>query len=272
MGAIGPRWVGGGHGQLHVLLPSPVDSDACLADAGFGEFADSDEVWDRGFDALVRDVVDSLRKHAKGVSVVAPRGKLDLTWSGRLVRFLRFQNEPDPVNPDGLEAVDALLHAARDDSYLQFAAVDFLDASHPVVARVFISDGHPLIWIWLADDWAYLWAELARASAGALPMESISLAWERLVPRQFTEELPRARIHRGDSASWTDGMNVLGFHAGLGVTPAEVYLPPEREWATVAPIWAREKRSAIVRDFIAIGVRVVDTPGAAVWESDQSMK
>ncbi|MFT3776493.1 MAG: hypothetical protein QM820_64960 [Minicystis sp.] len=50
---------------------------------------------------------------------------------------------------------------------------------------------------------------------------------------------------------------MLRFSAGLGVQPAEVYIPTEAVWRATAPAWARELREEVVRDFEAAGVKVV---------------
>jgi hypothetical protein len=82
-------------------------------------------------------------------------------------------------------------------------------------------------------------------------------------------EGPRAKLHRGESASWNDGEGRgFGCDAGLGVRPAQVCLPPESEWTAIAPRWATELRARVVRDFEAIGARVVDVPGARVHWHD----
>lgn len=62
--ALGRRFWGGRLGTLHTLLPEPVDADACLTEAGFSAFADSDDDWDRDFDALVQHFIDTLAARA----------------------------------------------------------------------------------------------------------------------------------------------------------------------------------------------------------------
>ncbi|MFO0629518.1 MAG: hypothetical protein U0325_28335 [Polyangiales bacterium] len=71
-----------------------------------------------------------------------------------------------------------------------------------------------------------------------------------------------ARIHWGDSASWRCDEGALGFDAGLGASPPEVYVPPEAEFARRAPPWARARLDEITRDFRALGARVVPRANA----------
>jgi hypothetical protein len=86
------------------------------------------------------------------------------------------------------------------------------------------------------------------------------------VSEQPHRTLSRANLHRGDSASWSEGGRVLGLFAGLGVDPVEVYVPPEPTWRAGAPAWARDFRERVIRDFEALGVRVVVLPNAALYE------
>lgn len=268
VGTIGRRYWGARPGQLFALLPAPVDSDVCLAQAGVSGFEDTDEDWDREFERLVAGLVRVLEQRFGEASVVAsPRRK---SWKTRLARF---GNRPqDITNPDKLTPAVALTSAARDDSYLDFASVEFgRDAkSSSSLACMFSSGGHPILWVWLDEDVAPGWAEIIQTAGGSVPVSELDIAWESVLPEKprLSIELPRARarLHRGDSASWTDGAHSLGFHAGLGVRPPEVYLPPESKWMTVSPAWAATLRSAIVRDFEQLGVRVVEMANASVWD------
>jgi len=88
----------------------------------------------------------------------------------------------------------------------------------------------------------------------------------------LARELPRVALHRGDAISWTDGEHVLGFNAGLGVSPAEVYVPTESSWSASAPVWASTLRATIVRDFEASGVRVVAHEGAGAFDDFQKAR
>ena len=249
-GTIGRRYVGVRPGQLFALLPEPEDGD---------------DEWDRDFDRLVVDFVRVLEHRFGHASVVAPPRRQS-QWA----RLKRYGNRPqDITNPDALAPDAALTRAARNDSYLEFASVAFgRDAGLPSSALMFSSDGHAIIWIWLDDDVALGWAEILEEARGSWPCSGIDLAWERLLPEKprLSIELPRARLHRGDSASWTNGSQSLGFHAGLGVRPPEVYLPPESVWATAAPTWAATLRCSIIRDFEQLGARVVEMADASVFD------
>jgi len=73
-----------------------------------------------------------------------------------------------------------------------------------------------------------------------------------------------ANLHRGDQASWRTDEGTLQFHAGMGVRPAEVYLPPEPRFRAQAPSWAKERYREVVESFQAIGVKPVVLAGASV--------
>jgi hypothetical protein len=265
IGTIGRRYVGDRPGQLFALLPDPVDSDACLAEAGFSAFEDTDDKWERDFERLVAGLIRALERRFGKPSVVAPPRRQS-RWS----RLKRSGSRPqDIINPDKLAPDAALASAARDDSYLEFAWVELgRDTKVPALASMFSSDGHPIIWVWLDENVALGWSEIVEEARGSWPCSALDIAWDRLLPDKprLSIELPRARLHRGDSASWTDGSRSLGFQAGLGVRPPEVYLPPESLWMTASPGWAAMLRCSIIQDFEQLGARVVEMADAPVHD------
>jgi hypothetical protein len=272
-GDLGRHYMGQRPGSLFALLPDPVDADACLASAGFTRFADSDERWDADFDAFVAATVTALQARFGEPEVTVPERSPHAAWVERLDGFLGglLLGRSRPARRRWT-ATDALRHAARDDQTFAFAHVGFGDANHRHAigyrAGLFAGDGHPILWVWLDEQVAEQWPAIAQAAAGDWPCTELELAWGSLLPSMpmLARELPRASLHRGDAASWTDGARTLWFHAGLGVSPPEVYLPPESQWPAHAPAWAASLRPTIVRELEAIGVRVVETPRGAVIE------
>jgi len=73
-----------------------------------------------------------------------------------------------------------------------------------------------------------------------------------------------AHLHRGDSASYRYEGGALGCHAGLGVRPVEVYMPPEELFDAQVPR-ARGRHAEMKRAFEALGARVVILANATVW-------
>jgi hypothetical protein len=114
-GEVGERPAWASSGRLFAVWPSPVDHDACLAAAGFGDFADSDEAWDADLVRLVETVIAGLSGWGEPVMT-----------SG---------DSPDR------SIISGLLAAAGDDNFPP-CVVTF-------GARAFVrtSDGHPIVWV-----------------------------------------------------------------------------------------------------------------------------
>lgn len=263
IGVVGPRFRGMRPGQLHVLLPTPVNPHASLSAAGFAEFADTDTDHDDAFERIVDAMLAALIQRFGPPDVVAPRRRETMTWWQRW----REQHPHDPAtitNPLSLSPSDALRLAARDIGALEFVSVDFGRG----LASISASDERPLLWVWLDQEVCDAWPELTAAAAGALPCEAIELTWADLLPRKgvLSTERPRAMLHRTETASWSNGEHTLGFQAAMGVRPPEVYVPTRERWATAAPEWAQLLRETIVSELARLGVRVVERPDAVVLD------
>ena len=267
-GTIGPRWRGCQLGVLHVLLPLPVDHDACLAAAGLRDFADTDESPDQGLDCLVGELVRALDTCCAGVTEVVARPRQpSRPWLDRFVSFRPAPNLLD-LNPDRLTPAEALLAAAMDDGHLSFVAI------HSADLEVQTSDGHPILWIWLSVEFARRWNDLLAATAGNLRTKSLSLTWESLVPHGFDDARVITDVGSNE-VLWTNGFGVLGFegefllpHPGNAGSndPRKVYVPPSAEWLGCSPRWARNERATVVNDMVDHGWHVVELPGSRVLE------
>jgi hypothetical protein len=259
IGSLGRWYCVGRPGTCYALLPEPVDADACLAEAGFSEFADTDDDWDAQLDALIRGMVEQFQARLGGAVLVAPEPPETRSFWSRL-RAFGGRDEGSSLNPLGLDPAAALSLAARNDSALAFARLEFSDAgTSPVEALLFTSDGHSIVWAWLGEGVEGAWPELVELVACGYPTRELAIDWGALMPAslRLARELPRVGLHRGERATWTDGERRLSFHAGLGVTPPEVYLPSTAAWAESAPAWAAARAPEIVADFQRAGVRVV---------------
>jgi len=128
----GAKWLADPAGRLLALIPGPADHDVCLQDAGFGDFADSDEAWQAEFSSLVAAVLDW----------AAPYGQARLAsgaypvWRNALGRLAGRREEPT--------IVDAVVRAALDDAFAP-CSVEFGD---PVRVVVRTADAHPIVWVW----------------------------------------------------------------------------------------------------------------------------
>lgn len=274
-GALGHRYMGQRRGSVFALLPDPVEADACLAKAGFTSFADCGDTWDDEFATLLASTIAAMTIRFGDPEVIVREPPQPAPWIRRLDSFLGglllWRSRPKPID---WTPVLALQTAARDDQHPAFAYVGFGEAAHRHArghrAALFTSDGHPIVWVWLEDTLEASWPAIAAEAAGSWPSSELTLAWDPLVPSfaMLSRELPRVSLHRGDAASWTDGTRTVGFQAGLGVSPPQVYLPPESQWRTHAPSWAAALRPTIVRDFHASGVCVVETHDAVAFDRD----
>jgi hypothetical protein len=115
-------------GRLYAIWPSPVDHDQCFEAAGFTEFGDSDDSWDRDFSDLIARVLESLAHFGGAV--------------------LREGEYPVERGRPRASCRDALIAAATDDNVPPCVVV-FGD---PPKASVRTCDGHPILWTWISGD------------------------------------------------------------------------------------------------------------------------
>ncbi len=162
--ALGPHLHGRHSGSLFVAWPSPVDHDACLAEAGFTDFADTDDVWDREFVAGLERCIGS--------------------FSGCGAPEVTGCDPPSSRVPKAgpwLAPAERLALAAREDHFGP-CSVSFGDT-----AIMLTSDGHPLVWVWLVESAAGPWREHLDALRGGAAGERGEIDWRRLgVPADFT--------------------------------------------------------------------------------------
>jgi hypothetical protein len=159
--------------------------------------------------------------------------------------------------------VESLVAAVVPDGGLPFALADFGPA------LLFAAPGRPVLWLWLSEAAESVWPELL---SGLGPTASDPEDWSGRVPDRpvLRADGPRAALHWGEGASWRDGSRVLGFSAGLGARPPEVYLPPAATWPDRVPDWAVALRDQVCRDLAALGARVVEREDAVVQVSGSS--
>jgi hypothetical protein len=154
-------------GRIWAVWPSPVDHDLCFQSAGFDEMSDSDDAWDGEMSAIIARTVASLSDLGGGAVV---------------------DGEYLVGKKDGRSLHEALLAGTKDDN-LQPPVVAF---GEPPSASVRTSDGHPVLWIWLAEG--DLRERLPYVADGH-PLAERQLNWAGLVPR------PRP-LHPSRSRPW----------------------------------------------------------------------
>jgi hypothetical protein len=152
---------------LLAVWPAPANADVCFQAAGFTDFADADEAWDRAAARLLERVVDELRAFG-APRLLSPALRPRRGWRDRLLG-----RAAPPATL--LEQLGMPLH--RDE--LPDAVVAF----GPDGASLRTGSGHFLLWITLPEE------EVAPFVAGALPriaaphpLVPTDLAWEHLLP------------------------------------------------------------------------------------------
>jgi hypothetical protein len=115
VGSLGERYWGTSKGSLFALLPDPVDADACLEQAAFTSFADSDATWDRDFERVVLTLLQALSRRSGEPRVVAPRHSTGRSWR-ELVEAAFLGKTHDIRNPSALSPIAALLDHRRQSS------------------------------------------------------------------------------------------------------------------------------------------------------------
>src|ERR1700693_5711314 len=106
-----PQWIEPS-GTLLAIWPSPVDHDVCFANAGFSEFADSDEPYDAEWKQMLERLLDALARFGEMRLENKDRPRLRATWWDCL-RWWRQARQPR--QPSAWAIVDRLLVSIEDD-------------------------------------------------------------------------------------------------------------------------------------------------------------
>jgi hypothetical protein len=170
-----PRWVLP-EGTLLALWPTPVDSDVCFCEAGFDEFADSDDAWDRDWQNIVTRTIDVLRLRGtvrlrNEADVLEVRKRRPLEW------LLPWRQ---PTRTVTLSAEERIFLSTRDDR-IPPAVVEVGD---PPAVLLRVSDGHPLLWLDFVTGLTETDANaLICQIAGGRPVQRRELRWDCLTGR-----------------------------------------------------------------------------------------
>jgi hypothetical protein len=152
--------------RLVAVWPAPVNDDACFRQAGFTDFADADEAWDREADLFLQRAVDELGRY--GPPRIRPAEPPRLSWRQRL-----FGTRPPAT--DLLETI----RAPTEWDHLPDTVVEF--GTSPVTLRT--GGGHLLLWLTMPDaEMDAFVAETIPRIASPHPLVRTDLAWEHLLP------------------------------------------------------------------------------------------
>ncbi len=163
--------------EILAIWPAPLDTDACFTDAGFHDFADSDEVWDQDWRNFVVRVLGRLEQiGAPQLKTEAQIDDVDArSLSRKLLDRLISRATPAPTAP--LTIVEQIV-AVTQDSRLGEVLVEF---GTSVQACLLASRGHPILWLgWTPTHGA---AEvLVERLAEGMPVIQTNLNWQVLLP------------------------------------------------------------------------------------------
>jgi len=163
---LAARWMAAA-GRLFALWPAPLDHDACLRDAGFDEFADTDDRWHRELAEIVGSLLASLGSRG---AAQKRSGEYPIKTPGQLGG-----PRPQEHDPRANRLEEAVLAAALDDNFEPCV----LEFGSPPVGALRTSDGHAIFWVWLAGA-APGFDQLLRAAARGRPVCRTTLDWAKL--------------------------------------------------------------------------------------------
>ena len=162
---------------LHVIWPSTVDSDACFADAGFTEFADSDSDWDANWQTLIERVVSTLSKYGDPI-IENPQTAVVQTSLLDRIRAVRIR---DPEVE--LTLIEQLVLATTVKGFGQ-AVVNF-GSEHSLT--LVCGDDHPLLWVFVRDASDCSFTTLVDTISVDCQQQRLGLDWQHLIPSQVQE-------------------------------------------------------------------------------------
>jgi hypothetical protein len=163
--------------QVLAIWPAPLDADACFTDAGFHDFADSDEAWDQDWRGFVARVLGQLEQFGD-LHVKAEAQIYDVDARSFTRKLLdRLFSRPAPAQKDPLTIVEQIV-AVTNDSRLGEVFVDF---GTPAKACLLASRGHRILWLgWILPSSA---AEaFIEGLAEGMPVIQTTLNWQVLLP------------------------------------------------------------------------------------------
>lgn len=159
------------------IWPAPVDADACFAAAGFHDFDDSDETWDRGWCRVVTEVLRELERTG------TPNSRMEAevydTGAASLPRRVLGWFLPGtlPLRRVPLQLVEQVLAVTGDDRFGE-VLVEF---GEPARSSLLAGSGHPILWVgWISTDAKP--DAFVECVAGGLPTVRTTLDWQKLLP------------------------------------------------------------------------------------------
>jgi hypothetical protein len=160
-----------------LIWPAPMDADYCFAQAGFRDFADSDEKWDADWTQLVERAVMRLqligapciRQGTEAYEIVEPR-----SLARRLLALLL--PETRPTKRVRLSLTGQVVLVAEDDQFGEVIA----EFGKPPRAVIWAGGGHRALWIEWTPDAILDRDEFLRIVADGRPVHETALKCDML--------------------------------------------------------------------------------------------
>ncbi len=146
---------------LFALWPAPVNPDVCFSEAGFNDFGDADESWDRNADELLTRLLAELEKFGAPNLVSAPLSKSPPWYQRPFAKRGKIELLEQiglPIQWDQLP-----------DCLVKFGEISLRTGN-----------GHHLFWIEMPESEAASFEQIVARVAGRHPVVLTHLKWEHL--------------------------------------------------------------------------------------------
>lgn len=127
-------------GYLFALWPSPVNHDGCFEKAGFKEFADNYDGWDKDFEKITREFFMELKKMGKPLLISGEYPRLYRSFGEIIIDFLKGKK----TNKDSIKCIIGATH----DDINPPCVFSF---GEPPKAILRTADGHEIFFLWLKN-------------------------------------------------------------------------------------------------------------------------
>ena len=150
--------------RLVALWPAPVNNDKCFQEAGFAEFADADEEWEKNAEGVTTRLLADLSVHGTAHLLSKPFEK-PRPWYRRMFS-----------KPEFYDMREHLELSLRHDN-VPDCVIGFGDSG----ALLRTGKGHHIYWITLPQRAGALFGEVVPRIAGPHPVKKTDLTWESLI-------------------------------------------------------------------------------------------
>ena len=160
--ADAPVWMKRGC-ELYAIWPAPVNHDACFENAGFHDFADTDDTWYAEFATILQAMIDQLE--TLGQSTIRQGIKFRRPLLAQLCKPAK-----DPA------LLDQLIASTFDDNF----PACIITFGTPPIATLRTGEGHEIIWL-MVEAHAHVDVEaLAAHATEGRPLYQTNLTWALL--------------------------------------------------------------------------------------------